>query len=83
MVKLAVAEAKDRFGQLVDHVHQEPMTIEKNGRPVAVVISIEAYQQGEQLKAETLQRDLDIGIAQADKGELLQSDQVFTELLTD
>jgi prevent-host-death family protein len=83
MLKLAAKEAKNRFGHLIDQAQREPVTIEKNGRPVAVVISMEEYQHIEQLKLEQLQRDLDLGIAEADRGELLDSDQVFNELLKD
>jgi prevent-host-death family protein len=83
MLKLAAREAKNRFGHLMDQAQREPVTIEKNGRPVAVVISMEEYQRGEQLKLEQLQRDLDLGIAEADRGELLDGDRVFNELLKD
>ena len=34
-------EAKDEFGRLLDTARREPVTIEKKGRPVAVVLSIE------------------------------------------
>ncbi|MBF0447677.1 MAG: type II toxin-antitoxin system Phd/YefM family antitoxin [Magnetococcales bacterium] len=83
MLTLAAREAKNRFGHLMDQAQREPVTIEKNGRPVAVVMSMDEYQQGQQLKLEQLQRDLEIGIAAADRGELLDADKVFTELLED
>lgn len=83
MIRLAAKEAKNHFGQLMDQVQREPVTIEKNGRPVAVVISMEEYQRGEQLKLEKLQSDLDVGIAQANQRELLDGDQVFDALLED
>jgi predicted transcriptional regulator len=40
-------------------------------------------QQSRQLKLERFQLDLDIGIAEADRGELLDADEVFKELLQD
>jgi prevent-host-death family protein len=83
MIKLAAREAKNRFGHLMDQAQREPVTIEKNGRPVAVVISMEEYQRGQQLKLEQLQRDLDLGIAEADRGELFDIDEVFADLLKD
>jgi prevent-host-death family protein len=83
MLKLAAREAKNRFGHLMDQAQREPVTIEKNGRSVAVVISMDEYQRGQQLKLEQLQRDLDIGIAEADRGELFDIDEVFAELLKD
>ncbi len=81
MITMAAREAKNRFGHLMDQAQQEPVTIEKNGRPVAVVLSIKEYQHSEQLKLAKLQQDLDEGVAQADKGELLDGEDVFQELL--
>ena len=81
MITMAAREAKNRFGHLMDQAQQEPVTIEKNGRPVAVVLSIKEYQHSEQLKLAKLQQDLDEGVAQADKGKLLDGEDVFQELL--
>ncbi len=83
MMTLAAREAKNRFGRLMDKAQQEPVTIEKNGRPMAVVMSMEEYRRMEALKLEKLQRDLAEGIAQADRGELLDGDQVFDDLLSE
>ncbi|MBF0604142.1 MAG: type II toxin-antitoxin system Phd/YefM family antitoxin [Nitrospirae bacterium] len=80
MIRLAAKEAKNHFGQWMDQAQREPMTIEKNGPPAVVVISMEGYRQGEQWKLEKLQSDLDAGIAQANRKELLDGDQVFNEL---
>lgn len=43
MKTLASREAKERFGALLDTVQNEPVTILKNGRPTAVVISPDEY----------------------------------------
>lgn len=41
----AVAEAKAKFSELVDQAQNKgPQQITKNGRPVAVLISIEAWK---------------------------------------
>lgn len=42
---LSAREAKNRFGYLIDMARQEPISIEKHGRPVVVVISIEDYER--------------------------------------
>lgn len=42
---LSAREAKNRFGYLIDVARQEPVSIEKHGRPVVVVISVEDYQR--------------------------------------
>jgi prevent-host-death family protein len=65
MKAVAAREAKNRFGQLMDDAQREPVLIEKNGRPVAVVQSYEDYRRTEALKRQALKQ----GIADA-KGEV-------------
>ncbi len=43
MKTLAAREAKDHFGAMLDSVQNEPVTILKNGRPTAVVLSPAEY----------------------------------------
>jgi len=45
MTRISASEAKTHFGALMDKAQKEPVTIEKQGRPVAVVISFEEYQE--------------------------------------
>ena len=45
MTTFAAREAKRQFGRLIDTSQREPVTIEKHGRPVAVVISKHEYDQ--------------------------------------
>ena len=49
MKTFAASEAKNEFGRLLDTARREPVTIEKKGRPVAVVLSIEEYEHLEAL----------------------------------
>jgi antitoxin Phd len=41
---VSATEIKNRLGQHLAHVAVEPVTIEKNGRPVAVLLSFEEYE---------------------------------------
>ena len=50
MKTVAAKDAKNRFGELLDTARREPVTIEKNGRPVAVVLSSEEYERLESLE---------------------------------
>ncbi len=50
MKTIAAREAKNGFGRLLDTARREPVTISRNGRPVAVVLSIEDYQRFEELE---------------------------------
>ena len=50
MEKLTANEAKTHFGQLLMKAQSEPVQIDKNGKPVAVVISMESFEASEQIK---------------------------------
>ena len=41
---MAAKDAKNRFGQLLDNAQRAPVTIAKNGRPVAVVLGGVDYE---------------------------------------
>ena len=45
MTTIAATEAKNRFGELLESVHREPVEILKKGRAVAVVLSIQDYKE--------------------------------------
>lgn len=45
MKSLSARDAKNRFGYLIDTARQEPVLIEKHGRPVVIVISTEEYER--------------------------------------
>ena len=53
---MTASEAKNRFGQLLDTAQREPVEIEKNGRPFAVMLSKHDYdalqRQLQDLKSE-------------------------------
>jgi prevent-host-death family protein len=42
---MSAREAKNGFGRLVDLARLEPVTIEKHGRGVVVVIALEEYDR--------------------------------------
>lgn len=45
MKTFSAAEAKNRFGVLLESAQRGPVRIEKNGRPVAVVLSQTEYEK--------------------------------------
>ena len=45
MKSMSAKEAKNGFGLLLDTARAEPVTIEKHGRPVVVVLSTEEYER--------------------------------------
>ena len=81
MLTMPSTEAKTHFGALLDKAQREPVLIEKKGRPVAVMMSEVEYQSYEALKLDALQRDLMMGIEQANNNQLLSVDEAFEDLL--
>lgn len=55
MKALSANEAKTQFGNLLLNAQREPVQINKNGKPVAVMMSIDDYQGIESLKLKLLQ----------------------------
>jgi prevent-host-death family protein len=45
MKSMSAKDAKNGFGLLLDTARAEPVLIEKHGRPVVVVMSIETFEQ--------------------------------------
>lgn len=45
------SDAKNQFGRLLDAARRRPITIEKNGRPVAILLSLEDYHESERVDA--------------------------------
>lgn len=45
MQTLSAREAKYNFGRLIDIARAEPVTVEKHGRAVVVVLAVEEYER--------------------------------------
>ena len=74
MSTISANDAKARFGQLLDAAQREPVTIEKHGRPVAVVLSKVAYDEIEALKLERLRTEVRIGLDALARGDFVEVD---------
>ena len=55
-------EAKTLFGQLLDTAIGEPVSIERNGRPVAVLLSLKEYRRLTDLDAKTAIEEMETRI---------------------
>lgn len=51
---MSARDAKNGFGRLIDLARAEPVTIEKHGRGVVVVLSVEEYQALARLRSGSL-----------------------------
>ena len=47
---MSASDAKNNFGELLEFARKNPVKIERNGRPVAVVISHEEFQRMEAIE---------------------------------
>src|SRR5689334_13381341 len=64
MRTMSARDAKNRFGELIIQAQREAVVIEKNGRPVAVMLSYEDHEEIERMKLEWLRAA--IAVADAD-----------------
>ena len=47
---MSASDAKNNFGELLEEARKNPIKIERNGRPVAVVVSHEDYERLEAME---------------------------------
>jgi len=63
MIRVGAKDLRDRQAEMLDRVQREPVTIERNGRPVAVLYSYEEAKAIEKARLELLR----VKIAESDK----------------
>lgn len=80
METIAAADAKTNFGALLDKAQREPVTISKNGRAVAVVMSAAAYEEQQQLKLELLRQEVRKGLDDLSRGNVVSAARAFADL---
>jgi prevent-host-death family protein len=69
MITVTSVEAQNRFGQLLDTVQREPVTITRHGRTAAFILSSEAYQALIGHKAESPQTEAYLDAIAAFRGK--------------
>jgi prevent-host-death family protein len=77
---MAALEAKNRFGELLDTAQREPVTIEKHGRAVAVMLSAEEYKELEALKLASLRAEIRKGLDEIEAGRVVEGHEAFKAL---
>ncbi|HEY9566823.1 MAG TPA: type II toxin-antitoxin system Phd/YefM family antitoxin [Thalassobaculum sp.] len=77
MRKVAALDAKNRFGELLNAAQREPVTIEKHGKAVAVVLSAGDYQEFEELKLARLRGEIQIGLDDIAAGRVVDAETAF------
>ncbi len=54
MKTLSARDAKYNFGRLIDTARAEPVTVEKHGRAVVVVMAVEEYERLKSIESDQL-----------------------------
>lgn len=80
MQHMPALEAKTHFGRLLDTAQREPVTIEKHGRAVAVVISTEEYLAYEEYRRRQLVAELQLGVDDIQAGKVVDGEELFASL---
>lgn len=80
MDTIPAADAKTNFGALLDKAQREPVTISRNGRAVAVIMSATAFEEHQRLKLELLRQEVRKGLDDAERGNVISAEQAFAEL---
>ena len=80
MRTLAALDAKNRFGELLDTAQREPVTIERHGRAVAVVLSAEEYGELQALKLAVLRAEIAQGLDDIAAGRTVDGEAAFASV---
>lgn len=80
MDALSANEAKTQFGHLLLKAQRAPVQINKNGKPVAVVISMDEYESNEALKLQLLQSRFIKAKSDIESGNTTDGESFFTAL---
>ncbi len=80
MITLTSTEAQNRFGEMLDAVQREPVTITRRGRPLAFIISPEELKK---LFASQTERDNAVAAYEAYLQRVRQKPNPAADALTD
>lgn len=80
METLNVSDAKREFGDLLMKAQREPVGINKNGKPIAVLVSAVEYREIELMKENYLKSAIKEGLADLEAGNVQPGKDVFDEL---
>ena len=77
---LNASDAKREFGDMLLKAQKGPVGINKNGKPVAVMISASDYEGIEILKRTLLQQEIQQGLADIEAGHVVDGPEVIQTL---
>ena len=77
---LNASDAKREFGEVLLKAQKEPIGINRNGKPVAVVMSVLEFEQLQALREDYLKKELQKGMASLETGTVIDSKTVVNAL---
>ena len=77
---LNASDAKREFGEMLLKAQSAPIGINKNGKPVAVMVSSKEYEAMLVLKEQALQHDIELGMADVQAGRVADGGEVMQRL---
>jgi prevent-host-death family protein len=80
METLNASDAKREFGEVLLKAQKEPVGINRNGKPVAVMVSALEFEELQTLKQEVLKMELQKGMGSLKKGNVIESGKVINAL---
>jgi len=80
MKTLNASDAKREFGDLLMQAQREPVGINKNGKPIAVLVSAVEYREIQQMKEQYLQLAIQEGLADLESGNVQPGAAAFDDV---
>lgn len=80
MKRIAALDAKNRFGELLMDAQREPVAVEKHGKPVAVMMSVEEFDDLRAAKLRLLKVEVEKGLADVVVGRVVDGPKAFASL---
>ena len=80
METVNASDAKREFGEVLLKAQKGPVRINKNGKPVAVMVSAETFDELQAVQRAALQQAIDDGMADIKAGNIVEDDEVFSRL---
>ena len=80
METLSASDARREFGEVLLKAQKGPVGINRNGKPVAVMVSAETFDELQAVQQAALQQAIDDGMADIKAGNMVEGDEVFSRL---
>jgi prevent-host-death family protein len=77
---LSASDAKREFGEVLLKAQHGPVGINKNGKPVAVMVSAAEYAELDSLRTKLLQQEIDQGLEDIQAGRVKDGKEVMRRL---